>query len=151
MTEPFTPLGAEQKTPAEAQAASTSLGDMLGEISRDVSTLLRQEVELAKAELRQSATRAGKGTGMMGGAGYAGMMCVLFLSVAGWWGLGYLLGNAWSGLIIAGIWAVIGVVLYAIGRSTLRSIKGVPQTVDTLKEMPDMLRRNREASHDEQS
>jgi len=123
----------------------------LGEISRDVSTLLRQEVELAKAELRQSATRAGKGAGMMGGAAYAGMMCVLFLSIAAWWGLGYLLGNAWSGLIIAGIWAVIGLILYLISRSTLKSIEGIPQTVDTLKEMPDTLRRNREAGHDEQS
>ncbi|TFC62124.1 phage holin family protein [Cryobacterium sp. TMT2-15-1] len=59
-------------TPSERKAAETSLGDLLGEVTRDVSTLVRQEVALAKAEVRQSATRAGKGAGLLGGAGYAG-------------------------------------------------------------------------------
>ena len=80
-------------TPSEQKAAETSLGDLLGEVTRDLSTLMRQELELAKAELRQSATRAGKGAGMLGGAGYAASMAVLFQSIALWWGLGYLVGN----------------------------------------------------------
>ena len=57
-------------------------------MSRDVSTLMRQEVELAKAELTQSAKRAGKGAGMYGGAGVAGWFTLLFLSVALWWASG---------------------------------------------------------------
>jgi hypothetical protein len=78
---------------------------------------------------------------MFGGAGYAAMMCVLFLSIAAWWGLGYLVGNAWSAVIIAVIWAIIGLILFIVGRSTLKSIKGIPQTVDTVKEIPDTLKR----------
>jgi hypothetical protein len=131
----------DRRSAAEAKAESTSLGDLLGEVSRDISTLMRQEVELAKAEIRESATRAGKGAGMFGAAGYAAMMCVLFLSIAGWWGLGYLIGNAWSALIIAAIWAIIGLILFVVGRSTLKFIRGIPQTVDTVKEIPDTLKR----------
>ncbi|HWU47137.1 MAG TPA: phage holin family protein [Humibacter sp.] len=134
----------DPETPAERKAESTSLGDLLGEVSRDISTLMRQEVELAKAELRESAARAGKGAGMLGGAGYAGMMTVLFLSIAAWWGLGYLIGNAWSGLIIAVIWAIIGLILFVVGRSAVKSVKGAPQTVESLKEIPDTLKRNGE-------
>ncbi len=48
---------------------SPSIGDLLGDITRDLSTLMRQEVELAKAELRQSAKESGKGAGMLGAAG----------------------------------------------------------------------------------
>jgi hypothetical protein len=131
-------------TPSEQKAANSTLGDLLGEVTRDVSTLMRQEFELAKAELRQSATRAGKGAGMMGGAGYAALMAVFFLSVAAWWGLGYLIGNAWSAVIIAVVWAIVALVLFLIGRQHIKAIRGAPQTVDTLKEIPETLRRNGE-------
>ena len=131
-------------TPSEQKAAETSLGDLLGEVTRDLSTLMRQELELAKAELRQSATRAGKGAGLLGGAGYAAIMAVLFLSIALWWGLGYLVGNGWSGLIVAAIWALIGLVLFLMGRKELKTVKGAPRTVDSLKKIPDTLKRNEE-------
>ena len=131
-------------TPSERKAESTSLGDLLSEVSRDISTLMRQEVELAKAELRESATRAGKGAGLLGGAGYAGLMAVFFLSIALWWGLGYLMGNAWSAVIVAVIWAIVALVLFLIGRKDIKQIKGAPQTVDTIKEIPETLKRNGE-------
>ncbi|TLM80184.1 phage holin family protein, partial [Pseudarthrobacter sp. NamE2] len=66
---------------AHQKADSTSLGDLLGEVTRDLSTLMRQELELAKAEAKQSATRAGKGGGMLAGAGVAGHFVLLFLSL----------------------------------------------------------------------
>ncbi len=131
-------------TPSEQKAATTSLGDLLGEVTRDLSTLMRQEIELAKAELTQSAKRAGKGAGLFGGAGYSASMAVLFVSIAAWWGLGYLVGNAWSGLIVAAVWLIVALVLYVRGRTAIKSIKGAPQTVDTLKEIPETLKRNEE-------
>jgi hypothetical protein len=134
----------DQPTPSEDKAASTSLGDLLGEVTRDLSTLIRQEIELAKAELKQSATRAGTGAGLLGGAGYAGLMVLFFLSVALWWALGYLVGNAWSAVIVAVVWAIVGLVLFLVGRKQLASVKGVPQTVETVKEMPRTLKRNGE-------
>ncbi|MBT2519727.1 phage holin family protein, partial [Arthrobacter sp. ISL-28] len=51
-------------TAAHAKADTNSLGELLGDVTRDLSTLMRQEMELAKAEAKQSATKAGKGGGM---------------------------------------------------------------------------------------
>lgn len=131
-------------TPSERQAESTSLGDLLGEVSRDISTLMRQEVELAKAELTQSAKNAGKGAGLLGGAGYAGLMAVLFLSIALWWGLGHLIDNGWSAVVVAVIWGIIALILFVIGRKQLKEITGAPQTVDSLKKIPETLKKNEE-------
>ena len=131
-------------TPSEQKAASTSLGDLLGEVTKDLSTLMRQELELAKAELKQSATRAGKGAGMLGGAGYAAIMAVLFLSIAGWWALGTLIGNGWSGLVVALVWAVIALILFVVGRKQLKEVSGAPKTVESLKKIPETLKRNEE-------
>jgi hypothetical protein len=132
-------------TPSEQKAATTSLGDLLGEVSRDISTLMRQEVALAKAELKTSASRAGKGAGLLGGAGYAGAMAVLFLSIAAWWGLGDLIeSNGWSAVIVAAVWAIIALVLYLIGRKSLKEVNGAPRTVDSLKKIPETLKKNEE-------
>jgi len=131
-------------TPSEQKAANTSLGDLLGEVTSDLSTLMRQEIALAKAELTQSASRAGKGAGLLGGAGVAGLMVLSFISVALWWALGYLMGNAWSAVVVAILWAIIAAVLYTSGRKALKTVEGAPQTVDTLKEIPDTLKRNEE-------
>lgn len=134
----------DMPTPSERKAEETSLGDLLSEVTRDVSTLMRQEVELAKAELRQSATRAGKGAGLLGGAGYAGHLTVLFLSLAAWWGLGHVIDIAWAAVIVAVVWGIVAAVLYARGRKELKTITGAPKTVDTLKQIPDALKRNEE-------
>ena len=80
-------------TPSEQKAETTSLGDLLSEVTTDLSTLMRQELELAKAELKQSATRAGRGAGMLGGARYGALMAVFFLSVALWWARSRLVGR----------------------------------------------------------
>ncbi len=134
----------DHPTPSEQQAATTSLGDLLGEVSRDISTLMRQEVELAKAEVRESAKRAGTGAGLMGGAGYAALMTVFFLSIALWWALGTLVGNGWSALIVAGVWAIVATILFVVGRSAMQRVKGMPQTIDTVKHIPDTLKKNEE-------
>jgi hypothetical protein len=132
-------------TPSEQKAATTSLGDLVGEVTRDISTLMRQEVALAKAELKQTAKQTAAGAGMMGGAAYGAMMAIFFLSVALWWGLGDLLDSlGWSAVIVAVIWAIIAAILFAIGRSRLKEVEGAPQTVETLKEIPETLRRNEE-------
>ena len=135
----------DMPTPSQQKAAETSLGDLVGEVSRDLSELLRKELELAKAELSESAKRAGKGAGLMGGAGYAGAMAVLFVSIALWWGLGDLIDSlGWSAVIVAVIWAIVAAILFAVGRSRLKTVQGAPKTVETVKEIPDALKRNQE-------
>jgi hypothetical protein len=137
-----------------------SVGQLIGEVSRDMSTLMRQELELAKAELRAEAnkatdevkaqaSKAGKGAGMLGGAGYAGHLGVLFLSIALWWALSHLVGHSWSALIVAVIWLIIAAVLYSMGRKQLKQIdfSGLKQvnpkpeqTLDTLQQVPGALK-----------
>jgi hypothetical protein len=126
--------------------ARPSIGELLADVGQDVTTLLRQEVELAKAEVRQSATRAAKGAGMFAGAGVSGHMVLVFVSIAVWWGLGDSIGHGWSAIVVAAIWLLIGVVLAAVGRGEMKAIKGVPLTADTVKKIPNAVKGNEETS-----
>ena len=117
------------------QVSETSIGELIGDISNDLSQLFRQEVELAKAEIKQEASKAGKAAGMLGGAGFAGYLAVVLLSFALVFGLANVMDAGWAALIVAVIWAVIGAVLYATGRKRLKTVDPVPRrTVDTIKE-----------------
>ena len=121
-----------------------SLGELVGDVTRDLSTLLRQEVELAKAEVRESGTRAGKGAGLLAGAGVGGFLAVLFLSIALWWGLGLAIGNAWSAVVVAVIWAIVAAVLMQAGRTELKRVKGLPMTAETVSKIPNAVKGNEE-------
>ena len=117
------------------EVAETSVGELIGNISNDLSQLFRQEVELAKAEVKQEATKAGKAAGMLGGAAFAGYLAVVLLSFALVFALGAVMPLGWAALIVAVIWAIIGAVLYANGRKKLKNVDPVPRrTVDTIKE-----------------
>ncbi len=117
-----------------------SIGELLGAVSQDLTTLLRQEVELAKAEVKQSATRAGAGAGMLGGAGVAAHFVLLFVSLSAWWGISQWTGQAWGALIIAVVWAVVAGVLAGLGRTRLKQVQGLPRTTETAKHVPDALK-----------
>ncbi|MGP3924521.1 MULTISPECIES: phage holin family protein [unclassified Streptomyces] len=107
----------------------------MSEVVGDVETLFRQEVELAKAEIREEATKAGKAAGMFGGAGFGGYMVALFGSLAAVFGLANVVDWGWAALIITGVWAVIAAVLFVRGRAKMRKVSPKPeQTLETLKE-----------------
>ena len=112
-----------------------SLGEIVGDISSNFTTLVRQEIDLAKTELKQEATTAGKGVGMLAGAAITGLLVLLFLS----WALLWLLDN-WmpvevAALIVALLWAVVTAVLASTGRKMLQQANPqLPQTQQTLKE-----------------
>jgi hypothetical protein len=113
----------------------TSVGELIGNISNDISQLFRQEVELAKAEVKQEASKAGKAAGMLSGAGFAGYLVVMLLTFALVAALSNVMDPGWAALIVAVIWGVIGGVLYSIGRKRLKTVDPVPhRTVDTIKE-----------------
>jgi hypothetical protein len=127
-------------TTAELKAENQSLGDIMGDVTRDVSMLMRQEVELAKAELKESASKAGKGAGMYGGAGIAGHFTLLFLSIALMWALSNLIGLGWAAVVVAVIWAIIAAILAAKGKKDMQQVRGLPQTAETIKEIPPTLK-----------
>lgn len=144
-TSPYVPPAGAPGTSPPPQDAS--LGELIGNISEDFSTLVRQEMELAKAEISQTVSKAGKGAGMFGGAGLAGYFTLLFLSLALWWALGAMIGDGdaqpalgWSALIVAVIWAVVAAVLAVTGRKEIKQAEGLPRTQETVKKIPDAVK-----------
>jgi uncharacterized membrane protein YqjE len=113
-----------------------SVGELVSSLSRDLSTLVRQEVELAKAEMSQKGKKAGLGAGMFGGAGIAALLALICLSVTA-----ILILNAWmrdwlAAILVTLAWAAVAGVLAMRGRQELRELGSpVPeQTKETIKE-----------------
>jgi len=129
------PPGPEAGLRHDTGADDRSLGQVFSDLSSELSTLMKQELELAKAELKQEVGQVGKGAGLLGGAGLAGWLALLFLSLA----LMFLLDN-WlpieaAALITTGVWALVAGALALIGRTELRDANPqLPQTQQTLKE-----------------
>ena len=137
-------------TQPEVDVTQRSVGELIGEVTNDLSTLMRQEMELAKAEIKEEVAKTGKAAGMFGGAGFAGYMVALFASIALWWALANVMDEAWAALIVTGIWAIIGAVLFVIGRKKMRQVHPKPErTMSTLKEVPDALKGRQEAPYKE--
>jgi hypothetical protein len=112
-----------------------SFGEIIGDISDGLSQLFRQEVELAKSELRAEASKAGKAAGMFGGAALAAWLTAIMLSFALAFGLGNVMDLGWAALIVAVLWAVIAAVLFVVARGKAKHVSPMPrQTVETLKE-----------------
>ena len=111
-----------------------SIGEIVSDISNDLTTLIKQEMDLAKAELKEEVSQAGKGAGMLGGAGVAGHLVLVFLSIA----LMYLLDN-WmpvelGALITALLWGAVAGVLALSGKKALqKSNPQLPKTQQSLK------------------
>ncbi|PZA19586.1 phage holin family protein [Modestobacter versicolor] len=140
----------------------TSVGQLIGDVTRDLSTLMRQELDLAKAELKADANKAteevkaqagkaGKGAGMLAGAGYGGNMVALFLSLALMGALWSAMPIGWAALIVAVVWGIVAAVLFVMGRKTLKTIDFTrlkqinpkpEQTVETLQQVPGALKPN---------
>ncbi|MER7743255.1 phage holin family protein [Streptomyces sp. NPDC096538] len=123
------------RTAEPAVVPEESTGQLLSQITSDLQMLFRQELELAKAELKEEGTKAGKAAGMFGGAGFAGYMVLLFLSLAAVFGLAQVMDEGWAALIVAALWAIAAAVLYRKGRAGMRTVSPKPEyTVQTLKE-----------------
>jgi uncharacterized membrane protein YqjE len=129
-------------TPSNAHAPNQSVGELFSDVTKDVSLLIRQEMELAKAELRESATRAGKGAGELGGAAVAAHFGLLFLTLALWWAIGNEIGRGWAASIVGVVYLVIAGVLASLGRKDLKTVQGLPQTTATAKKIPDAMKGN---------
>ena len=122
-----------------------SIGEIFSDLTAHLSTLMRQEVALAKAEVRETATTAGKGAGLLAGAGVAGHMVLMILSLGLWWLVAHLLDSTeprfgWAFVIVAVIWAVIAGILAAVGKSSLNKVEGVPRTTETVGQIPNALK-----------
>ncbi|WP_408895692.1 phage holin family protein [Nocardioides sp. R1-1] len=130
----MTATPAPDPTPA-APGETRSLGDIVGDIASDLTTLLKQELDLAKTEAKAEAAKAGKGAGFLAGAGVAGHLTLLFLSLALMFLLASWMDPGWAALIVGVLWALAAAVLAATGRRELKSLDPTLETTQrTLKE-----------------
>ena len=112
-----------------------SVGEIVGDIAKELGTLVRQEIELAKTEAKNEARKAGKGAGLLGGSGIAGHLFLIFLTVTVMLALDKAMDIVWAALIVTVIWAVVAGVLAAMGRSRLKEVNPkLETTTETLKE-----------------
>jgi uncharacterized membrane protein YqjE len=112
-----------------------SVGELLSEVTGDLSKLMRQEVALAKVELKEEATKAGKAGGLLGGAGAVGYLVLVFLSLALMFALDAAMPIGWAALITAVILGIVAGILFVLGRKKFQQVNPKPeQTVETLKE-----------------
>jgi uncharacterized membrane protein YqjE len=123
----------EQGGPADLR--EHSIGELLKELSQETSTLVKQELALARAELSEQGKRAGTGAGMLGGAGVAGLLTLGALTAT----LIALLDTGmktWlAALIVTVLWGAIAAVLALQGRNKIKeATPPAPQTVETVKE-----------------
>jgi hypothetical protein len=132
-----TPSGPATRT---ADVSEVSVGELVGQVTTDLSTLMRQELELAKAEIKTEVQKSGKAAGMLGGAGGAGYFALLFLSLTVMFALAELFGegpgaHAVAALIVTVIYGAVAAVLFLRGRREMQQVSPAPtQTVETLKE-----------------
>lgn len=113
----------------------SSIGDLLRQLSEETSTLVKQELALARAEIEQQGKRAGKGAGMLGGAGVAGLLTLGALTATLIGVLDTAMAFWLAALIVTLIWGAIAGVLALQGRNEIQqATPPAPQTVDTIKE-----------------
>jgi F0F1-type ATP synthase assembly protein I len=113
----------------------SSLGELLSDTSSAVSTLFRQEIELAKLEAKEEVKRVGMGAGMFGAAGVAGLMALILISFAAAWLLDQAMNTALAFLIVGLVWAVAAAVLAVAGKKQIKlAAAPLPTTTQTIKE-----------------
>ena len=118
-----------------ADARDRPVGELVKDLAGQTSTLVRQEIQLAQAELTSKGKTAGRGVGMLVGAAIAGLLALIALT----WGLIAALDTGlplWlAALIVMLLWGIVGAVLATRGRKELQqATPPVPQTVETVKE-----------------
>jgi len=118
----------------EPKRPDASLGELFSEMTSNLSTLFRQEVQLAKTEARDEVAQAGKAGAMFGAAGVAGFLALLLLSLALAWLLDQAMNTALAFAIVGVLWVIAAAIFASRGRALLGKVRGLPETRDTIKE-----------------
>ena len=118
----------------EPMRPDAPLGELFSEMTQNMGTLFRQEVELAKTEAKEEAAAAGKASAMLVVAGVAAVLALAFLSAGLAWLLDNVMGSALAFALVGAAWIVVAAVLVAVGRRRLSEIKTLPETKQSIKE-----------------
>lgn len=125
----------EDKSYFENPAADRSVGDIVGDITKDLTALVRQEIELGKTEAKAEVKKLGKGAGMLAGAGIFGHLMLIALTAFLISLLHYWMDWPWAALIVTVLWGIVAAVLGLSGKKQLQTANpALPTTQQTLKE-----------------
>lgn len=123
------------QTTSDRTSDTRSIGEIIGDVTHDLTTLVRQELDLAKTELKSEATRAGKGAGILAGAGVGAHLALIFVSLAVVFVLDRVMPLDLAALLVGVVWAIVAAVLASTGRKQLKTVEpGLPTTTETIKE-----------------
>lgn len=136
MTDPYPAGGAtSQRTTSSSDGPNGSVGELISKVTTDMTTLMRQEFALAKAEITEEAKKAGKGAGLLGGAGFAGYFLVLFASLTLMFVLDEFMPLWAAALIVTVLYAIGAAIAFSKGKKEMAKVDPTPhQTIETLKE-----------------
>lgn len=119
-------------TPGSGVTQERSLGQLVADASSDVSSIVRSEIELAKVEITQDVSHAGKGAGMFVGAGVLGLYAFGLILLGAAWGIAAAGLPVWAGLlIVAAVLLLVAGILALVGKRQISQVKGKPKkTID---------------------
>jgi hypothetical protein len=111
------------------------LSELLSDVTAQLQSLVRKEMELARAETKEQLSQAAKGAAAFGVAGVVGFIAAIVLVFAAAWGLAEVLPEGFAFLIVGGLLLAVAGVLFTQGRKKMAQVSPVPQqTVETVKE-----------------
>jgi hypothetical protein len=120
---------------APSPESELSLGELVSRATADLSMLARKEVKLAKAEISSELAKAGKGAGLLGGAGFVAHLAVVFLSLSAMFGLAAWMPLGCAAFTVFLAFAAIAGGFALAGKRKLASLDPAPhRTIKTLKE-----------------
>ncbi len=118
-----------------------TIGKLVMDAQRDISSLITKEIQLAKSELKVSVRHGGLGVGLFAGAAFLGVLAVIMLSVSiayfiHWAGLGL----HWAFLIVFGVYLLIAALLAFIGIKQVKRVKAPERAIEQGKQIPAALK-----------
>ena len=117
-----------------ARAEDRSLSELLSDVTGEIATLFRKEVELARAETSEQVSRAAKAGAMLGAAAVLGFLTLILMAFAAAWGLSEVVPEGVAFLIVGVVFGIIAAALASAGKKKIASVNPIPdQTVQTLK------------------
>lgn len=132
---------AQVPTTPTGRDTDPTIGALVIDASRDISTLISKEIELAKSELKVSFKHGGVGIGLFAAAGFLALLAIIMLSVA----FAYFihmtgLDLAWCFLIVMVVYLLIAGLLAFIGIKQVKQVKAPERAISQGKEIPSALR-----------
>lgn len=136
------PQLARHRKPAVPSPEDPTIGKLFADASRDMSSLVRNEIALAKSELKVSIKAGGTGAGLFAGAAFIALLAIIMFSVA----LAYFISMtglhlAWCFLIVFGLYLLVAALLGFLGVKKVKRVKAPERAIHQAQEAKSLLKR----------